>query len=349
MAQPGDPSTATLDLPDDVGDLFTHLYAAGMTDGLPVIPPTAERVQAMMAGTAHARDHVVAELAPRNGAATVEKIAVNAVMAGCLPAYLPVLIAAVEALAQPQFNLLGVQTTTNPVAPFMLVNGPVLLHIDLNCGAGALGPGRRANATLGRALRLILLNIGGGIPGEVDQAMLGMPGKYSFCLGELEEQSPWPPFHVERGFSPDDSTVTLVSAQGTQSFAASYRQPESILMMLADGMRAYGTNSYTKGCGNPLVILPPAHASLFAAAGWDKPRIRTWLFERTRVALTELPREPRLLDTSSRFRIEDGHLCICDKPEDIVIIVAGGPQLNHVTYLANFGSELAIRRIPSAP
>ena len=345
MAQPGDVKADSFELPDDVGEVFTRLCAEGMTDGLPVIPPTPARVASMIAGAKLPRDQVVAELAPRNGVATVEKIAVNAVMAGCLPEYFPVIIAAVEALAQPQFNLLGIQTTTNPVAPFALINGPVRKQIDINCGAGALGPGRRANATIGRALRLIMLNIGGGIPGEVDKSMLGMPGKYSFCMGELEEENPWQPFHVERGFNPDDSTVTLISAQGTQSFAASFLQPESILMMLANGMTAYGTNSYTKGCGNPVVILPPAHAKIFHDAGWDKPRIRRWLFERTQFPLAGMPAEPRLLDTSSRFRIEDKRLCICAKPEDIVIVVAGGPQLNHVTYLANFGSDLAINRI----
>ena len=345
MAQPGQASADTLDLPDDVGELFTRLYEDGMTDGLPVIPPTAERVAAMIAGGRLAREHVVAELAPRNGVASVEKIAVNAVMAGCLPAYFPVVLATVEAMAQPQFNLLGIQTTTNPVAPFVLINGPVRKLIDVNCGAGALGPGRRANATIDRALRLIMLNIGGGIPGEVDKSMLGMPGKYSFCMGELEEENPWQPFHVERGFTPEDSTVTLISAQGTQSFAASVLQPESILMMLANGMTAYGTNSYTKGCGTPVVILPPSHAKIFHDAGWDKPRIRRWLFERTQVPLSNMPAEPRLLDTSSRFRIENGRLCICGKAEDIVIVVAGGPQLNHVTYLANFGADLATTRI----
>ena len=335
----------TLDCPDDAAEIFGRLYEEGMTDGLPVIPPTAERVTAMIGGAELPREHIVAELAPRNGVATIEKIAVNAVMAGCLPAYFPVVIAAVEAMTQPQFNLLGIQTTTNPVAPFVLINGPIRHKIDINCGAGALGPGRRANATIGRAIRLILLNIGGGIPGEIDKSILGMPGKYSFCMGELEEESPWQPFHVERGFNVDDSTVTLISAQGTQSFAASFLQPESILMMLSNGMTAYGTNSYTKGCGNPLVILPPAHAKIFADNGWDKPRIRQWLFRNTQFPLADMPAEPRLLDTSSRFRLDDKRLCICDKPEDIVIVVAGGPQLNHVTYLANFGSDMAITRI----
>lgn len=345
IEMPIEHATDTLAAPEDPAELFAWLYAKGMTDGLPVIPPTRERVAAMIAGAALPASHVVAEIPPRGGVASIEKLAINAVMAGCLPEYFPVIIAAVEAMMQPQFNLLGVQTTTNPVAPLVLINGPIRNRIDVNCGAGALGPGRRANATIGRAMRLILLNIGGGVPGEVDKSILGMPGKYSFCLGELEEENPWQPFHVEQGFSAGDSTVTLISAQGTQSVAASFLQPESLLMMLANAMSAYGTNSYTKGCGNPLVIFPPAHARILADAGWDKARIRDWLFAHTRIPMSSMPAEPRLLDTSSRFQIEDGKLCICKQPGDIIIIVAGGPQLNHITFLANFGSHFGISRI----
>lgn len=330
---------------EDIAEIFDAMYRRGVTDGFPIIPPTVERVQRMLAGSPLLPDYIVAELPPRGGVATVEKIAINAVMAGCLPSYLPVIIAAVEALMQPQFNLLGVQTTTNPVAPLVLVNGPVRHAIDLNCGAGALGPGCRANATIGRAIRLILINIGGGIPGEVDKSILGMPGKYTFCLGELEEANPWEPFHVEHGFAREDSVVTVISSQGTQSVAASFLQPESILMMLSNAMTAYGANSYTKGCGNPLVILPPAHARIFADAGWDKMRIKQDLFERTKFPLSEMPAEPRLLDTSSRQKIVDGKVCICRQAEDSVVIVAGGPELNHVGFLANFGSDLAMCRI----
>ena len=334
-----------LGIADDVEEAFAFLYDAGMTDGLPVIPPTPERVDRMMAAVSLPPTHVVAELPPRGGLATIEKLAINAVMAGCRPEYLPVIVAAVEAMMEPQFNLPGVQTTTNPVAPFLLINGPIRGALDLNCGAGALGPGRRANATIGRALRLVLVNVGGAIPGEVDKSILGMPGKYTFCLGELEEASPWEPFHVERGFAGHESTVTVVSSQGTQSCAASYLQPESTLMMLADAMAAYGANSYTKGNGNPVVILPPAHARIFADAGWTKRRIREWLYERTMIPRAELPAEPRLLDTTGRQRFEDGKVCICQRAGDIVVIVAGGPELNHVAFLASFGNDLAIRRI----
>ena len=325
--------------------MFTFLYRKGMTDGLPVIPPTPKRVEEMLTGSPLQPDHVIAELPPRGGVATVEKLAINAVMAGCLPEYFPVVVAAVEALAQPQFNLPGIQTTTNPVAPFLLVNGPIRHKIGLNCGAGALGPGWRANATIGRAIRLILINVGGGIPGEVDKSILGMPGKYTFCLGELEEQNPWQPFHEEHGFGRNEDTVTVISSQGTQSVAASFLQPESILMMLSNAMTAYGANSYTKGCGNPVVILPPAHARIFADAGWTKNMIKERLFEHTKFPLADMPAEPRLLDTTSRQQIEDGKLCICKKAGEIVVIVAGGPELNHVAFLANFGSDFAISRI----
>jgi hypothetical protein len=266
-------------------------------------------------------------------------------MAGCRPEYFPVVVAAVEAMTQPQFNLAGVQTTTNPVAPFLLINGPIRRILDVNCGAGALGPGRRANATIGRAIRLILINVGGAIPGDVDKSILGMPGKYTFCLGELEEESPWEPFHVEKGYARSESTVTVVSSQGTQSCAASFLQPESILMMLSNAMAAYGANSYTKGNGNPVVLLPPAHARVFADAGWDKRRIKERLFEQTMIPRSELPVEPRLLDTTGRQRFENGKVCICQRADDIVVIVAGGPELNHVGFLASFGNDLAIGKI----
>lgn len=336
--------TRELDVPDDVELLYEKLCDERMTDGLPVIPPTEERVRRMMAGCPHAPDHVVAELPPRNGMATIEKIAANAVMAGCRPDYFPILVAAVEAIAEPQFNLIGIQTTTNPVGPLILLNGPIRGKIGVNCGAGALGPGWRANATIGRALRLILINIGGAMPGDIDKAILGMPGKYSLCLGELEESNPWEPFHVEKGYDRSDSTVTLISSQGTQSCAASYLEPEHIFKMLADTMRAFGANSYTKGSGNPVVILPPAHARILADTGWTKQRIKETLFERTMFVNAEIP--PRLLDTSHRQQIRNGMLCICRQPEDIVVIVAGGAELNHIGFLASFGNDMAMRPVP---
>jgi hypothetical protein len=188
-----------------------------------------------------------------------------------------------------------------------------------------------------------MVNIGGAIPGDVDKSILGMPGKYTLCLGELEERSPWDPFHVEHGYAREQSTVTLISVQGTQSCAASYAEPEPILKMLANTMTAFGANSYTKGSGNPVVVLPPAHARIFADAGWDKRRIRDALFQRTAYPQAEFPM--RLLDTTSRQQIRDGMIYICRRAEDIAVIVAGGAELNHIGFLASFGNDLAINAI----
>lgn len=333
----------TIDIDDDLDRAFDELYERGWTDGLPVVPPTLERVTRMVNHVQLPPDKAIAELAPEGGLATVEKIAINAVMAGCRPEYLPVLIAAVEALAQPQLNLLGIQTTTNPVAPFLLINGPVRRQIGVNCGRGALGPGWRANATIGRALRLMMINLGGAKPAEIDKSILGFPGKYTFCLGELEEESPWEPFHVEHGFRADDNVVTILACQGTQSVAASYLEPESILRVLANAMTAWGTNSYNKGDGNPAVILTPKHARIFEENGWRKPRIKEWLFENTKVPLSELPAEQRIMKV---HRLMDGNrICICKQAADIAILVAGGPEAYHIGFLASYGNPLAMSRV----
>jgi hypothetical protein len=336
-------TAARAEVDDDLGNAFDEMVERGWTDGLPVIPPTPERVARMVAHVQRAPDEVIAQLAPSGGTATVENIAINAVMAGCRPEYLPVVIAAVEALAQPQFNLLAVQTTTNPVAPFVLINGPVRQLIGAHGGRGALGPGWRANATIGRAVRLIMLNLGGGKPAEIDKATLGFPGKYTFCLGELEEESPWEGFHVEQGFQPEDSVVTLFTCQGTQSVAASYLQPESILRMLVNAMTVWGTNSYNKGDGNPTVILTPKHAQIFHEAGWPKARIKEWLFEASKVPESLLPVEPRLM---GHARVMDGdRICICKEAKDIAILVAGGPEAYHLTFLANYGNPMAMAKV----
>jgi hypothetical protein len=193
-----------------VNELF---YRRGWTDGLPVVPPTPGKVEEMLGMTDLPKRTVIAELAPLKGEATVEKIATNAVMAGCRPEYLPIVIAAVEALAHPQFNLRGVQTTDENVAPLLIINGPVARQLDINAGFGALGPGWQANATIGRTLRLIMHNIGGGWPRAVSFAGIGQPGRYTMCLAENQAESPWSPLHVELGHDARTSTVTLMRAE----------------------------------------------------------------------------------------------------------------------------------------
>jgi hypothetical protein len=203
---------------DDDLDAINRLYRERRwSDGLPIVPPTRDRVERMLQSTSRARYDVVARIAPGYGAATVERIAINAVMAGCDPAYLPVLIAACEAVAEPQFNLQGIQATTNPVAVWLVLNGPIARKLDVNAGLNCIGQGTWANATLGRAMRLVLQNIGGALPGDMDRATQGQPGKYTFCCAENEGESPWDPLHVERGFEREASTVALEGSIGARA------------------------------------------------------------------------------------------------------------------------------------
>ena len=194
-------------------DPFEFMAAQGLDDGLPVVPPTEARVRRMLQGTTRAASEVVAHVPPNLAPATVEKIAVNAVMAGCRPEYLPVVIAATEAACTDAFNLHGVLATTYFATPVIVVNGPIRDRIGLNCGGNLFGQGFRANATMGRALQLLVRNMGGGRPGGVDMSTLGQPGKFTCCVGENEAESCWDPLHVERGFAHDTSTVTLFAGE----------------------------------------------------------------------------------------------------------------------------------------
>ena len=247
-------------------------YKRGWTDGLPVIPPTEEAVREMLTGTDLPPDHVVVELIPRLGKATVEKIAVNAVMAGALPTYMPLLIAGVEILADPDsyFGLYGV--STGSWAPYWIVNGPVRRDVDVYGGGGALSPGHIANATIGRALGLIIKNIGGVRPQMEDMGVHGNPCKYSMVVGENEEDSPWEPLHVERGFNREDSTITL-------SFPKSYIQALSYKAS-AQGALDTVVNTIPPSTGGMLVMsVNPTYAKYLADEGWTKPKIRQYIKE----------------------------------------------------------------------
>src|SRR5262249_14624371 len=224
----------------------------------------------------------VATIAPGMGAATVEYIAIQGVMAGCHPEYLPVLIAATEAVATPRFHLQAIQATTNPAAVWLVVNGPVARRLEVNSGSGCLGQGAWANATLGRALRLILQNIGGALPGEMDRATQGQPGKYTFCCAENEEARPWGPLHVERGVAAEASAVTVVGALGTWSMNMTARGAEEVIAMIGDTMQYPASSDYVYG-GAPFVVLSPQHAKLFHGAGWGKAEVKRRLWEASKM------------------------------------------------------------------
>jgi len=319
----------------------------GWGDGLPVVPPTLERVERMLACTPRARSEVVAGVAPAFGVATVEGIAINAVLAGCDPQALPLLVAAVEAIADPIFNLQAIQATTNPVAVWLVVNGPAAQSLGVNAGWNCLGQGTWANATLGRALRLVLQNIGGAHPGGMDRATHGQPGKYSLCCAENEAESPWPALHVERGFAPGQSTVTVVGAEGTMNMNIHTKDPGELLRSIAQTMIHPPSNEYTHG-GEPWIVFGPEHARLLAAAGYDKDAVRAVLWEQSRMRADMLP-GPELARTRTSRRAELGEIApdsllpIAPRPQDIRLLVAGGAG-THSVYVPSFGNTRAVTR-----
>jgi hypothetical protein len=269
------------DVPDPIEDLF----ARGVSDGLPAVPPTAERVRAAVAASGRRGDELIGLVAPADGRATVERVAVNAVMAGCRPEYLPVVIAAVSAICDPAFALLGVSGTTDAVTPLVIVNGPVRRALEINCGASVFGAGFRANATIGRAVRLVWVNVGGARPGVISMSTFGSPGRYSYCIGEHEEASPWEPLSVEHGFAAAASTVAVLAAEAPQVVAdVSARGAREICATIARAGTVIA-NPDLAPLGDTLLVLSPEHAATIAADGWSKADVRQFVWERCRVGV----------------------------------------------------------------
>ncbi len=334
-----------------------YLYANGMTDGLPVFPPTEDRVMRMCEGVALDPDFEVALLPPEWSPATVEAIAINAVMAGCRPEYMPVLVTAVEAMACPEFVLLGVLASTGGYGVSVMLNGPIRKEIDLNYSNNLFGPGTMSNATIGRALRLIQLNIGGVVPGVTDKSCHGWPGKYTLCWGENEEASPWLPYHVEKGFDPSDSTLTIFAAGSLCRIGAGWTTKGlGALQSLAYGMRPVGP--MLQGLGNgarPLVVLGPETAKQIHKDGISKAEVREYFFVNARCRFEEnyhpdsgeTLRFDQMLKCSTNLW-PDGTVSIADKADDIAVVVAGGPGRQSVFFPANARSTPVTLRIDPA-
>ncbi len=311
---------------EDAEEVARDLYIRrGWTDGLPIIPPTTDKVAAMVDAGGIPAKTLLATLAPLNGMATVERIAANAVMAGCRPDYFPVVLTAVRALAQREFNLYGVQTTDENVAPLLIVNGPARTRLELNSSFGLLGPGWRANATIGRAVRLIMHNLGGGWPAAVAFAGLGQPGRYTLCVAENEEQSPWAPLHVDQGLAASDSALTVMRAETCINITGELAEIASAMSSAAS---LFSVLHNGKGC----VILAPATAASLAKDGWSKQDVQTWLWENG-----QMPTETWKSSWVFRKAVvpdqwpervwrasETGRIPVTVSPEDITVIVAGG-------------------------
>jgi hypothetical protein len=259
-------------------DVHEAMFARGWSDGLPLVPPTEERVLRMLDGTARDPEEVLGLVPPDLAAASVEKIAINAVMAGCKPEYLPVVLAAVEAVLEEQFAMHGVLATTMFVGPVLVVNGPVRRRTGMNAKGNALGQGNRANGAIGRALQLVIRNIGGGRPQEVDRATLGNPGKYTYCFAEDEEGSSWEPLSVERGAKPGQSAVTVFAGFGLQGIVdQKSRDPESLSRSFAESLKAIHNVKSAPSCDALLVVCPEHHRT-FRNAGWSKARLYEELY-----------------------------------------------------------------------
>jgi hypothetical protein len=313
-----------------VSDDVEVWFERGVTDGLPVVPPSRARVDAMLATTRRPREQLVAEVPPNYGRATVEKLAVNAVMAGCRADYFPVVLAVVEAACDPAFNLHGQSGTTNAASPLIILNGPVRQRLGINCAAGVFGPGYRANATIGRALRLIMINVGGARAGQISMSTMGHPGRYTYCIGEHEEVSPWEPLHVERGFARADSTVTLFSGEGPLSIndhlSRSAAQLAASLGWSAAGI--WNHKSFPL-YGHTLLVVGPEHARTFAGERWSKGQLRQFLYETIRRPAGELAPGPDGAEIGRLKDLLEGRgpgepIPKFPSPEEIVIVVAGG-------------------------
>jgi hypothetical protein len=330
---------------DDVNDYF---YERGWTDGLPIVPPTEERVEAMLAGMPwHKADELISVVPPRMGNATMRQIAVNAVMAGARPEYLPVIVAALNAVSEPAYGLSHRQTTTHAGAPLIIVNGPIVERLRINCGRGVFGPGWRSNATIGRALRLVLVNVGGAGPG-VDASQTGHPGKYTYCIAEYEAANPWEPLHVERGYKRDESVVTVVNTEAPHSMTENIQtDANEIVRTFASCMATLGVNNlYSQG--NPVLVLGIEHAQHIAAAGWSKLDLQKALFERARQpwglmknrGKSKGPRFPESVD-----RTDDNSMVpIVWEPKDLITIVAGGAGGKSMFLPTAGGQSLAVSK-----
>jgi hypothetical protein len=312
------PPTQTYEVQDPL-EAIEFCYRMGWTDGLPVVPPTAGRVAEFLANGGHLPEDVLGGVPDRGRVFTAEKVAINAVMAGCLPAYAPVVFAAVEAMSKPGYCLSGASASTGGSATLVVVSGPLAREIGLNGGGNAFGPGARANATIGRALRLVLLNMGGATPGTVDRSTLGHPGKYTFCLAEDEAVSPWTPLRVDLGFPAEVTTVTVMAAEGPHQVNNHVSfDPEGLLLTFVDTLKAtsFAGAAYA-------VIICPEHLAVLRDAGWSKRQVKEFLAANTWRTVADLKRHGRLPGKIEAGDEEKRRYLVAD-PDDFLVIVAGG-------------------------
>jgi len=322
----------------DPAALIEAYYDAGWTDGLPVVPPTEASIADMLKGAGLRGDEVLGEIAGRNTVVVADKVAINAVMAGCRPEYLPVVVAAVRGLCHPDFAYHGPASSTGGSAMVLIVNGPVAQRLGINGGNNAFGQGHRPNATIGRAVRLTMMNVMNTRPGFLDRATLGNPGKYSFCFAEHPDDLPWEPFSIARGFAPGDSAVTVYASNSLyQVYNQLAAAPEPLLACLAGALGNVGAPN-VKGFNQSLVVLAGEHAEILRARGWRRADVQRFLLEHTRYRVADLKRAARLPgavepgdETTWRY--------VFESPDDILIVCAGGRAGSWSACLPGWGNK----------
>ena len=330
---------------DSALEAIERCYELGWTDGLPVVPPTEQRVKEFIERSGRPSDEVVGELPERRREITVDKVAANAVMAGCLPEYMPVVLAATEAMLEPIFNLVGPSSSMGGSAILSIVNGPIAKELNINSRNNLFGPGNRANATIGRAVRLILMNACAAIPGVFDRSVIGHPGKYTYCIAEADTETHWTPLHVERGFSPAESTVTVFAGESPRQIRA-VGHPEPIMMAIADVASSLGSNMSTSGSvgdtgigvrQGQIVVTIAGNSNLWK--DWTKSQIKEYLFNRTQRSVADLKAAMVL---KGDVEPSDGQIMIplIPEPDDILLIFAGGEESNMSSVIPSWGPKV---------
>jgi hypothetical protein len=328
----------TTDAAQDPGELIEAYYEAGWTDGLPVVPPSDASVEAMLAAGGFRGNEVIGEIAGRNTEVVADKVAINAVMAGCRPEYLPVVVAALRGLCHPDFSYHGPASSTGGSAMVLIVNGPIVRRLAINHGNNAFGQGHRPNATIGRAVRLVMMNAMNTRPGFLDRATLGNPGKYTFCFAETEDDHPWEPLSVSRGCAPSDSAVTVIA---TNSLYQVYNQlaatPEPLLLCFADALANLGSPNL-KGFNESLIVLAGEHAEVLRASGWSRRQMQQFLIDHARRRVADLKRAGRLPGVVAP-EDETTWRHVFERPDDILIACAGGRAGSWSACLPGWGTK----------
>ncbi len=339
-----------VEVPDSFEAVQDYCWEQGWTDGMPVVPPTEDAVRRMLSGYGEDPSLSLGVIQPRNAKVTLEKVAINAVMAGCVPEYFPVVVAAVQAVLQEEFNVAGVSATTGGGAPVIIVNGPIAKELGINSDAGCFGPGYRANASIGRALRLVIRNLGGLIPGEMDKATLSTPGRYSFCFAENEDRSPWEPRHIELGYGPSDSILTIIGIRSVYTvMETTVPTGIGVLQTIVSTMKSGGVSNYYQiGTGAQIVlVLCPEHAHDIASSGLSKGDVREFIYQNARMPVRQLKDVAHWGNRNWPAWVDQ------DNPEtlvpivrsvgDIVVVTAGGDG-RHSAWLAGWGVTRVVTR-----